>query len=91
MGQYGNQPDFGTIVTQLSAIGFDTQFPPSAIYIGQTTDNDGTATLNAQIVGNELGSTTTITGISSGTILPFIVTEVKATSGVDSSNIYLYR
>jgi hypothetical protein len=90
MGQYGNQPDFGTIVTPLSAIGLDTQFPPSAIYIGQTTDNDGTATLTVQIVGNEPGSTT-ITGISSGAILPFIVTAVKDKSGVDSNNIYLYR
>jgi hypothetical protein len=91
MGQYGNQPDFGTIVTPLSEIGFDTQFPPSAIYIGQTTDNDGTATLTVQIVGNEPGVSTTITGISSGAILPFIVTEVKDKSGMDNNNIYLYR
>lgn len=87
MGQYGNQPDFGTIVSKLA----DTPqpFPPSAIYVGETLDNDGTATLTLQIVGND--SLVTITGISSGAILPFIATEITAFSGVDNDNVFLYR
>jgi hypothetical protein len=32
MGQYGNQPDFGTIV---EGITMETTFPPSAIFVGQ--------------------------------------------------------
>ena len=89
MGQYGNQPDFGTIVSRLS----DTSqpFPPSAIYVGETGDNDGTATLTVQIVGNEPNSPITITGISSGAILPFIVTEITALAGVINDNVFLYR
>ena len=89
MGQYGNQPDFGTIVTRLTDSG--QPFPPSAIYVGETLNNDGTASLTVQIVGNTPGATTTITGISSGTILPFIVTEIPTSSGVTNDNIFLYR
>ena len=89
MGQYGNQPDFGTIATMLADIA--QPFPPSAIYVGATNDNDGTATLTVQIVGNPPGSPITITGISSGTILPFIVTEITGSSGVNNTDILLYR
>ena len=89
MGQYGNQPDFGTIVSDLTSI--EQPFPPSAIYVGETNDNDGTASLTVQIVGNTPGAPITITGISSGTILPFIVTEITAFSGVINDNIFLYR
>ena len=89
MGQYGNQPDFGTIVSSLTDIG--QPFPPSAIYVGETLNNDGTASLTVQIVGNTPGAVTEITGISSGTILPFIVTEITAYSGVENDNILLYR
>ena len=91
MGQYGNQPDFGTIATAFNNIGVDVVFPPSAIYIGTTENNDGTAAITMQIVGNQPGVTTTITGISSGTILPFIATKIIGTSGVDSADIILYR
>jgi hypothetical protein len=86
MGQYGNQPDFGTIAATLPDTG--NPFPPSAIYIGETTNNDGTASLTVKSVN---GNTFTITGISSGTILPFIVTEIFNSDGVTSDNIIIYR
>jgi hypothetical protein len=90
MGQYGNQPDFGTIVTALVEIGLETPFPPSAIYIGKI-DEEVLASLKVQIVGNEQGVDTTISGISSGTILPFIVTQINDFSGVSDEDILLYR
>jgi hypothetical protein len=86
MGQYGNQPDFGTIVASLTDIG--QPFPPSAIYVGATTDNDGTASLQVVSVN---GNTFEITGISSGTFLPFIVTEITSREGVANDDILLYR
>ena len=90
MGQYGNQPDFGTIVTTLAEIGLETPFPPSAIYIGKI-DSVALASLTVQIVGNEPGIDTTISGISSGTILPFIVTQINDFSEVIAEEILLYR
>jgi hypothetical protein len=90
MGQYGNQPDFGTIVTTLAEIGLGTPFPPSAIYIGEI-DGEGLASLKVQIVGNEPGIDTAITGIQAGTILPFIVTEIGDVVGVRDEDILLYR
>lgn len=89
MGQYGNQPDFGTIVTSLADIGGGTPFAPSAIYVGRV--DEGTAELKVQIVGNELGVDTVISGVSSGTILPFIVTQINDFSGVSAEDILLYR
>jgi hypothetical protein len=89
MGQYGNQPDFGTIVTPLADIGVETPFPPSAIYVGKVSE--GTVTLKVQIVGNEPGVDTTISGISSGTILPFIVTQINDFDVVSADDILLYR
>jgi hypothetical protein len=86
MGQYGNQPDFGTIVASLPDSG--SLFPPSAIYVGNTTDNDGTATLD--VVGVN-GNAFRITGISSGTILPFIVISISGYSGTSADDILLYR
>jgi hypothetical protein len=90
MGQYGNQPDFGTIVTTLAEIGLETPFPPSAIYIGKI-DEEVLASLKVQIVGNEQGVDTTISGISAGTILPFIVTQINDFGGVSDGDILLYR
>jgi hypothetical protein len=89
MGQYGNQPDFGTIVSKLVDIA--KPFPPSAIYVGETELNDGTASFRAKVVGNATDEPILITGISSGTILPFIVTEISNLEGVNDDNIFLYR
>jgi hypothetical protein len=91
MGQYGNQPDFGTIVVTLEDIGLNESFPPSAIYVGETVDNDGQATLEVQPVGNEPGDTVIISGISNGTFLPIVVTEIIDKSGIDTNKILLYR
>jgi hypothetical protein len=90
MGQYGNQPDFGTIATTLAEIGRGIPFPPSAIYIGKI-DGEVLASLNVQIVGNEPGVEISITGIQAGTILPFIVTEIGDFEGVGADDIILYR
>ena len=91
MGQYGNQPDFGTIVAVFGDIGINVVFPPSAIYVGETIDNDGLATLEVQPVGNEPGDTVIISGISNGTFLPIVVTEIIDKSGIDANKILLYR
>jgi hypothetical protein len=90
MGQYGNQPDFGTIVAVLEDIGLNVVFPPSAIYVGETTNNNG-ATLEVQPVGNEPGDTVIISGISNGTFLPIVVTEIIDKTGIDLNNVLLYR
>ena len=91
MGQYGNQPDFGTIVVILEDIGLNESFPPSAIYVGETIANDGTATLEVQPVGNEPGDTVIISGISNGTFLPIIVTEIIDKTNVETNKVLLYR
>jgi hypothetical protein len=91
MGQYGNQPDFGTIVVTLEDIGLNESFPPSAIYVGETTTNDGAATLEVQPVGNEPGDTVIISGISNSTFLPIVVTKIIDKSGMDIDNVLLYR
>lgn len=91
MGQYGNQPDFGTTVITLDSVGQNVPFPPSAIYVGTTDNNDGTATLTVQPVGNEPGDTVTITGISNGTFLPIVVTEITGKTELDTATVLLYR
>jgi hypothetical protein len=91
MGQYGNQPDFGTIVVTLEDIGLNESFPPSAIYVGITDLNDGSAELIVQPVGNAPGDTVTITGISNGTFLPIVVTKITSKNGLDINNVLLYR
>jgi len=89
MGQYGNQPDFGTIVIALEDVGFGNEFPPSAIYVGTTPDNNGE--LEVQPVGNAPGDTVVIYGISNGTFLPIVVTKIISKTGIDPDTILLYR
>jgi hypothetical protein len=89
MGQYGNQPDFGTIVIALEDVGLGSEFPPSAIYIGTTDDNNGY--LEVQPVGNAPGDTVVIHGVSNGTFLPIVVTKIISTNGIDLDTILLYR
>ena len=91
MGQYGNQPDFGTTVVKLDDIGLNVTFPPSAIYVGITDTNDGTGTLEVQPVGNEPGDTVVISGISNCAFLPIVVTKIIDKAGVDWTSVLLYR
>jgi hypothetical protein len=90
MGQYGNQPDFGTTVRTFEGIGTSTPFPPSAIYIGQTADNVR-ASMTVLPVGNPPEATIAITGISPGTFLPIVITQIIDLSNVDAANVLLYR
>ena len=90
MGQYGNQPDFGTIVVTAESAG-PGPFPPSAIYVGKTENNDGGTMLRVQPVGNALGDTIDITGIHDGTFLPIIITQITNKADVDLINVLLYR
>jgi len=88
MGQYGNQPDFGTIVDDLETIGLSNTFQPSAIYVGKT--NDGTdCKLRVLPVGND--SEIEITGISQGTFLPIVVTKISVADNIEKVNVLLYR
>jgi len=89
MGQYGNQPDFGTIVISLDSVGFGEEFPPSAIYVGITDDNDGV--LVVQPVGNNPGHYVAIAGISNCTFFPIVVTRIISKDGLDPSTVLLYR
>ncbi len=90
MGQYGNQPDFGTIVTSLEIVGTEKPFPPSAIYVGQTEDN-APCTLYVLPVGNDPADVITITGVQPGTFLPIVVVRIDASPGVEKTNVLLYR
>ena len=86
MGQYGNQPDFGTIV---EGITMETTFPPSAIFVGQLLEETLTCSLRVLPVGNS--EDVTFTGISAGTFLPIIITKVISLTGVAEADILVYR
>jgi hypothetical protein len=88
MGQYGNQPDFGTIVTSVDIVGAG-EFPPSAIYVGKT-DNGNPCRLTVIPAGNN-GVQIDINGISQGTFLPIVITKVVDYENIDKQNILLYR
>jgi hypothetical protein len=86
MGQYGNQPDFGTIV---EGITIGAPFPPSAIFVGELLEDTLTCTLRVLPVGNS--EDITFTGISAGTFLPIIITKVISLGGVAEEAILVYR
>ena len=88
MGQYGNQPDFGTTVATLDTLGVDTPFPPSAIYVGKLQDLQ--CDFEILPVGNN-GAWVTINGISAGTFLPIVVTQIRTLTNVNKEDILLYR
>lgn len=87
MGQYGNQPDFGTIVTTGDKVGTDP-FPPSAIYVGKSLAAGG-VTIEVLPVGNT--DAVTITGIQDGTFLPIIVTQLVSVTNIVADNVVLYQ
>jgi hypothetical protein len=85
MGQYGNQPDFGTKVITIEPIGDPSSglpvqsYPPGALYIGTSGD------ILVEVVGGDTGLTgstfgfTLLKNVPSGVVLPIIVTRVFAT------------
>ena len=89
MGQYGNQPDFGTIVTTLEEVGLGNQCAPSAIYVGKTVDGN-ICKLRVIPVGNN-GVDVEFSGISEGTFLPIVVTSITSITNIDGSDVLLYR
>lgn len=81
MGQYGNQPDFGTIAygsVRATGDGYTGEggapFKPAAIYIGTG------GTLVCTVVGgdNNGSNSTVFTNIPNGTFFPVIITNVWA-------------
>ena len=88
MGQYGNQPDFATKVGVLEGELPHMDLNSAAIYIGAVIDPDLTTTsIRVLPVGNE--DFVTFTGITSGSFLPVIVTEIKAYTNILPENILL--
>jgi hypothetical protein len=87
MGQYGNQPDFGTIVTTGDKVGSDP-FPPSAIYVGKSLAAGG-VTIEVLPAGQE--DKVAITGIQDGTFLPIVVTQLINVSNILADNVLFYR
>lgn len=87
MGQYGNQPDFGTIVIDGDKVG-ENPFPPSAIYVGKSIAAGGVS-IEVVPVGQE--DKVEITGIQDGTFLPIIVTQLIKVTNISAGNVLFYR
>jgi hypothetical protein len=96
MGQFGNQPDFGTIAQSVTPIGYPSDndgiaFAPSALYIG-TGGNIVVSVVGGNIDG--ANGTTIFRNIPDGTFFPVIVTNVWVTDDNDyttCSNIIALR
>jgi|TARA_B110000503_G_scaffold76601_1_gene118079 hypothetical protein len=77
MGQYGNQPDFGTeafSVTANDTINTTTNLGGCILYVG------GTGNVKVLMAGKtQLGDAVTFTNIPDGTFLPIVVDYVLAT------------
>jgi hypothetical protein len=86
MGQYGNQPDFATIVDTVSTLPL-ANIKSAAIYIGAVVD----PLLNTTITVRPVGNTTDVTfsGLTSGTFLPVIVSGITSAVNVSAANILL--
>lgn len=86
MGQYGNQPDFATRVSTIT--GPTSNIASAAIYIGAVIDpNLTTTSITVMPVGNS--STVTFTGLTSGTFLPVIVSQITAVTNIAYDKILL--
>jgi hypothetical protein len=88
MGQFGNQPDFASISQTL------TNFPekadqPSAVFIGELLNSGNPASITVRLVGDS--SDTTFSGLSQGTFLPIMVTNVSNGTNIAADKIVLYR
>ena len=83
MGQYGNQPDFGTIAQVVTPTGNPAEedtsvfFAPSALYIG--TGGDIIVTVVGENIGGLYG-TMIFKNVPDGTFFPVIVTAVWTTN-----------
>ncbi len=84
MGQFGNQPDFGTGVETISAFPA-TPTKPSAIYIGIATVP---ATITVVCVD---GTTATFTGLTGGSFLPVIVKEITSAVNIQPVDTLFIR
>jgi hypothetical protein len=84
MGQFGNQPDFGTAIEVVSS------FPakpskPSAIYVG-------TAVIPASLtVVCVDGTSATFTGLVGGSFLPVMVAEITSAVGILAADVLFIR
>jgi hypothetical protein len=80
MGQYGNQPDFGTRAANISPVGTPGALAPSlqsaALYIGV----GGNLTCSV-VGGNGLANYTVFQNIPDGTFFPVIVNHVFVNEG----------
>mgnify|MGYP000370249370 CR=1 FL=1 len=86
MGQYGNQPDFGAIVESIT---LNAIVPPSAIFVGELNEGSTTCSIEVLPVGNK--NTVLLTGLTSGTFLPIVVTKVINVTGITDDRVLLYR
>jgi hypothetical protein len=87
MGQYGNQPDFGTIVVDGDKVGSDL-FPPSAIYVGKAIAA-GAISIEILPAGND--DAITITGLQEGTFLPIVAVQFISCTNIIKENVLFYR
>lgn len=87
MGQYLNQPDFATKVDVLVGDKPFENIKSAAVYIGDLTDSNSTASISVIPVGND--DSVIFTGITAGTFLPVIVKQVKDFSNIPQENILL--
>jgi len=89
MGQYGNQPDFATIVDTVASLPL-SNIQSAAIYIGAVTDpNLDTTSITVRPVGNS--SDVTFSGLSSGSFLPVIVSKITSAVNIPVESILLIR
>jgi len=83
MGQYGNQPDFGTGIDVITA--FPATAPtPSVLYIGTTTSP---ATITVRCVD---GTTATFSNITSG-FFPIVVDKVISAVGILPADVIFVK
>ena len=84
MGQYGDQPDFGTRAVNITPIGdVEANIPgqnlnSAALYIGTG------GTLLVTVIGNNPGEVTVFNNVPDGTFFPVIVRNVWATFDTDA-------
>lgn len=85
MGQYFNQPDFGTEVNTVASFPA-TNIKQAAIYIGVAGDD---ATITVKPVGNS--NAVTFKGVVSGTFLPIIVTSIESAVNILPADVLLIK
>jgi len=84
MGQFSNQPDFGTAVETITTFPA-TASAASAIYIGIATVP---ATITVKCVD---GTSATFTGITGGNFLPVMVKEITSAVNIQPVDVLFIR